>query len=495
VNLLVATDLHYACRAPRSPHEARLGHFGVVLLRKALQRLRREGVTPDLVVLLGDLLDNGAAAGAGEDLATVAKACREMGIPVLAVPGNHDGALGNAEPFAAEGLHEFGGYGFWVFRDDVAAGDVTTRPAASLAAFAETAVRRSDLPLVALQHNPVYPPIVDAYPYMLTNGADVLAAYRRAGVVLSLSGHYHASQPLSRDAGFTSYTAPALCEAPFRFAHVRLEGRTAAVTEQALRLDVPGLVDCHCHTEYAYCGTGVNAADDVALSEALGLGGLCLTEHAFQLYFDGPQAWSWRWIADDAMVAAAWADPRRSRMQEFRERSRGWRSGFTRVGVETEVRHDGRLFLAPPDRAGWDVVIGSIHAMPGYEAGRTSQAEAERIFLRELQRLLREPISILAHPFRFFRREKLVVPRHLYRPVAAMLHDQGVAAEINFHTNEPDPEFFAECAARRVRIALGTDSHDLVEVGELTPHLRVLAQAGVTPERFEQVLWRPGGGG
>jgi hypothetical protein len=90
------------------------------------------------------------------------------------------------------------------------------------------------VPLIALQHNPLHLEGEHDYPFVLANAGEVLDTYREAGVVLSLSGHYHPGQPLGRVGGISCYTAPAACEAPFRFAHLRLTGREAHVHEMAL---------------------------------------------------------------------------------------------------------------------------------------------------------------------------------------------------------------------------------------------------------------------
>jgi hypothetical protein len=90
------------------------------------------------------------------------------------------------------------------------------------------------LPLVALQHNPLYVGGQHDYPFELANTGQVLEEYRQGGVILSLSGHCHPGQPLRDVAGVPCYTVPAACERPFRFAHLRLEGTKAEITELAL---------------------------------------------------------------------------------------------------------------------------------------------------------------------------------------------------------------------------------------------------------------------
>jgi predicted MPP superfamily phosphohydrolase len=238
LDILVLSDLHYIHIADHTcPIPERQCHLGPSLVRVALQQLRQDGVEPDLLVLLGDLVDDGDADGAEADLAAIAEVAQEAELPVLAVPGNHDGDL---EQFARQfrcdsGLHESGGYGFLVFHDDVAPDHVTTRPLEQLALPAEIAREHPDLPLVALQHNPLHPHIEADYPFMLANAKEILRGYAEAGVILSLSGHYHPGQPAHPVGGMTYYTLPAACEAPYRCAHIRLRGREVDVREQALR--------------------------------------------------------------------------------------------------------------------------------------------------------------------------------------------------------------------------------------------------------------------
>jgi predicted MPP superfamily phosphohydrolase len=238
LDLLVISDFHYVRVADHvCPIEVRKSHLGPVLLREALLRLRREGIGPRLVIILGDVVDNGLAAGAERDLECVAAEARAVGVPVLALPGNHDG---DYERFVEilgcrPGLHEIHGYGFLLFHDCVAGGDMTTRPPGALEVPGQVACQRPGLPLVALQHNPLYPRIESRYPFMLTNADAILSGYQEAGVILSLSGHYHPGQVAHRVCGMTCYTVPAACESPFRFAHLRLEGLEVTVREHELR--------------------------------------------------------------------------------------------------------------------------------------------------------------------------------------------------------------------------------------------------------------------
>jgi hypothetical protein len=167
----------------------------------------------------------------------MAEAARQRGVPVLAVPGNHDGDYARFAGIfgCGPGLHRVGEYGFLAFHDQVGEGHVTTRPAEWLALPAPS----PDLLLVALQHNPLWVEGEHDYPFVLDNADAVLEGYREAGAILSLSGHYHPGQALCRVGGVPCYTLPAACEAPFRFAHLRLVGEEAEVHEIALQADLP----------------------------------------------------------------------------------------------------------------------------------------------------------------------------------------------------------------------------------------------------------------
>jgi DNA repair exonuclease SbcCD nuclease subunit len=242
MDALVVSDLHYVRLAEHEPRlKERRSDLGRVLLDEAIQRLRKEGIAIELAIVLGDVVDYGGAAGAAQDMAEIAGVLQRLGVPVLAVPGNHDvdpqcyGALFGNGPglFRIEHAGTWR-YGFYVFRDWTGPGDVTVRFPGAVRMPVQIAAQEPELPLVMLQHNPLHPPIERTYPYMLANAEEVMDAYREAGVVLSLSGHYHDGQAAHEVDGVIYYTVPALCEAPFRFAHLSLTGRDVEVEEYAL---------------------------------------------------------------------------------------------------------------------------------------------------------------------------------------------------------------------------------------------------------------------
>jgi histidinol phosphatase-like PHP family hydrolase len=181
-------------------------------------------------------------------------------------------------------------------------------------------------------------------------------------------------------------------------------------------------------------------------------------------------------------------------MPQYRKFAQGLRdqhNGYVRLGLEIDLRADGSLLLAEEDRRGWDLLIGSVHYIHDLNRGHTAQAQAEKLFLRDTERLLAHPIQVLAHPFRFLYHAEIKRPRHLYRTVARWLVESNVAAELNFHWNKPDARFIEECLSLGVKIALATDSHKMEEVGNLSPHLELLQQVGVRDEDLPGVCYQP----
>ena len=368
--------------------------------------------------------------------------------------------------------------------DDVYGEDRTcARTEDALAMLRQIAADHPDLPLIALQHPPIYPAIDSHYPYRPTNAAEILDTFEKSKVVLSLSGHYHKGQKARMHEGVLYHTVPSLSEAPFRFSLIRLTGHRVEIEEIQLAMGLPNLIDVHCHTEYAYCGTTVNTASCIALSQALGVTGLCITEHAFQLYFDKKEAMGFAWQRNPEMAEAVWATPERKRMAAYKRFAQTLRSPFVKVGLEVDLYDHGKLLLAPEDaESEWDLLVGAIHLIEDYVPGRTSQKEAERLFLRDVELLTGHPIQVLAHPFRFFSRNRLACPTHLYAAVADLLADTGVAAEELPASNRPG-------FSTRLKVAVALRP-TRTSGRRATGRMQVLKQAGVTPRSFPETLFR-----
>jgi len=224
----VISDLHYA-EARNPAHPKRYCEQGCRLAGEAIDRARRL----DAIALLGDFLDDGTREGSLGRLVEIRDRVRTAAgdVPLLAVPGNHDGPYDRVfEAFDTRpGLHEIGGYRFVAFADPYAPGDFCTRRDEDLD-FPLSIAARPGGPIVALQHGPINPPVHSAdYPYMHTNRQEIMDRYSTAGVLLSLSGHYHKGQPLNLAGGVWYFTVPALVEPPFRYAIVTLQDREVSI--------------------------------------------------------------------------------------------------------------------------------------------------------------------------------------------------------------------------------------------------------------------------
>ena len=470
--LAIVSDLH---DGDRPPGGARRGDLADILLLRTVHRLNRY-IHPDVVLIPGDLLNDGTAADAHERLIRLRGILDKLTCPWLAIPGNHDG---DPEAFfrvfrRPGDWEDLAGIRFLPFIDPDEPGYNARRQPADVGRF-RAARSGWTGPIVAFQHVCLVPPGTSNLPYNYTNAGAIVAAMREAGVVLSVSGHFHAAAPDVQADGTTFVTVPALCEKPFPFTLVTLDdGRVSTERPTLAMPEHLGLTDGHVHTSLAYCSENMTVERAIDLAADFGLAGIGFAEHSGQLYFSREDYWSGRCFReglsgsrpDDYRMAAYW-DLRR-------------RYGDSRIlfGLEVDAGRDGQPVLAPGDRARADFLMGAIHDLPCANLPEASLDDIRRAFLALLEPLLASGIQVLAHPFRIFRRHRREPPADLFVPTAQRLRRYGVAAEINFHTNEPSVEFVRVCLAEGVKLSLGSDSHNLYEVGEFAPHLRLLKEAG-----------------
>ncbi|MCX7591805.1 MAG: metallophosphoesterase, partial [Kiritimatiellae bacterium] len=493
VDLLILSDLHYVGpQTPLAGNGTRRVRLGLELAVRAVRDALRTG-RPDAICLLGDIVEDGNAPGAMYDLGEVALALTKFGIPLLAVPGNHDRVSEQVAKIfnCPSGLHHVGSYDCIIFHDRYDEHDVCTRP---LDQMQVPTGRDANRPLFVLQHNPVLPRIENSYPYTIKNAEAIAEEYERGAVFLSISGHYHAGlSPLT--SGKTTYVVcPALCEYPFRYTRLRIEGRRVVAARQIPLAppELADLFDVHLHTEFAHCATDTTIAGVLERANEFKLGGVGLCEHADQLYFPAENFWTRTDVNEThAMRTAVAAGHYRHGEYRGIVRAIRDRNHLVRLGLEVEHEESGcGLAILSEDIAGYDYLLGSIHYLTRGDDRHLSAADAEREFLRRVKQLVCAGINVLGHPFRYFPRHERPVPENLFRPVADLLAAHHVAAEINFHGDQPSEEFLALCISRGVQLAVGTDAHSLVEVCELRPHLDILRSLGVW-ERRSSVLWRP----
>lgn len=469
--IAVVADIHYGTTA--NVVAARKGQWGAVLLRRTVERLNRY-IQPDATVVLGDLIDDPYDADPSALLGVVREVLDRLDSPWLALPGNHDpSAAAFYDVFERVEYLDVNGVRLASFVDAEQPGCNASRHADDLERMATLADGHRG-PLVALQHVPVDEPGGEAI-YGYTNCAEVTAAMRAHRYTLALSGHHHAGAGLRQKDGVATIVVPALCEEPFSFAMVTIDGDDIGVEVLAHQLPVSlALNDYHSHTQFAYCGENVNVAQNAGFAAVIGLEQLAYTEHSGQLYFDSPTYWS-------GSIGECGIDGRMGRaerMADYWQAVTPHLSTAVFAGLEVDADFAGRPVAKPADLERADIVVGAVHWLPELQTPQPDVSRAADQFLRIVEGLCRHGVDVLAHPFRVFRHAGTAVPTVLFAPTIGLLREHRVAAEINFHTNEPPPPFFADCIQAGVRISFGSDAHALYEIGEFHPHMGLLSDIG-----------------
>lgn len=471
MKIVALSDTHFATH-PGLPE--RRGEIADVLLQRAVQRIHRL-IRPDVVVLLGDMVDNGGTAEAGPALAKLRKITDRLTCPVIAIPGNHDGDAKDfyqAFPRPADTV-DLDGVRFLPFLDPELPHWNALRTPEDLARMA-TARDGHDGPIVTLQHCALFPPHTSNSPYNYRNIEEIIARMQRQGITLSISGHYHAGVDHIRQGPCNFVIVPALCESPFAFLEIDLEGSEVRVTRHALRMPPElHLVDYHTHTPFAYCGEDVACASTVQWASDFGLAGVCFTEHSGQLYFDRETYGSGTFLHDGIDHPGG----RQERMAQYLETARRYSPPAT-LALEVDCDYSGHPVVRVEDSAQVSILVGAIHDLAGLPGAERDLERLMDEYLASLSQFLRSGIHILAHPFRVFRRAGLPVPERLFTPTMQLLKKHGVAAEINFHTNEPPEAFYRLCLAHGVKLTFGSDAHARYEIGDFALHLDLLRRCG-----------------
>jgi histidinol phosphatase-like PHP family hydrolase/calcineurin-like phosphoesterase family protein len=488
VRIAAISDIHAAgCCAVSSMR----GDIADVLLLRAVHYVNRL-IKPDVTLVLGDIVDDGFSPSAQTYLRQAGKTLQLLHSPFLVIPGNHDG---DSDSFYRVFPHPdecvaVKGVRFLVFLDPQEPGFNARRTDADLGRIKAARIDYSGS-LISVQHVPLFPPGASDCPYNFTNAERVISVMKSCGVALAISGHYHRGMALLKADNVSFVAAPALCEWPFRFLQIDIEEQDIFVTEH--QLAVPPeleLVDCHVHTELAYCSENMEVRRVLSLAKDFNLAGVGFSEHTAQLYFDVRSYESCEWLTAGLGLARA----EQSRMDKYFELlARAGCEGVA-AGLEADCDAAGRLLLKDSDRERAAFVVGAIHNLVECRGGRCDAGRAGDEFLARLKRLLGCGIQVLAHPFRVFCRAGLSVDRRVREQVVQMLKDANVAAEINFHTYQPEAEFVKLCLKAGVKLSLGSDAHNLYEVGFFAPHLQFLRACGYNAD-IRDILVDPRQGG
>jgi len=474
--MALLSDVHFDPGFRDNPGQC--NHMADVLLLRAVQRINRF-LKPDVVLVLGDLVRDGEAPGALMALEALKDCLANLDAPVIAIPGNHD-PDGFYNIFKCPPpIVEFNGVRLIPFVDADEPGFNARRLAEDMGRFAEA---RADFdgPIIALQHVPVFPPGAADCPYNHSNADEIIAAMQQYGVGLAISGHFHDGMPLMHTEHAAFFAAGALCEPPYAFYEIVLDGHQLSSIAHSLSMpEALQLADTHVHSEFAYCGENVAVAPDIELAALLGLSGLRITEHTGQLYFDKETFWEARFMPDglDTICGRAMRVDEYFTLAHSAQRLSNMDIDV-RFGFEVDSDFTGRPVLREQDRKRAAFLNGALHWLPELRKPEPDIERAGDEFLGIMQRFVPSGIDVLAHPFRVFSRAKVAPPTAIFDPLVRMLREHGVAAEINFHVQEPQAAFVRRCLDARVKLTLGSDAHNLYEVGELWPHLRLLETCG-----------------
>ncbi|MBM3237131.1 hypothetical protein FJZ31_12635 [Candidatus Poribacteria bacterium] len=476
IKLAVISDTHFSS-TPGIPIPSRKREFGDIFLNRAVQRINRF-IKPDITLLLGDLVDDAQK----QDLEVVKKITDGLQGPRLVIPGNHDG---NQEQFFAvfsklPDYLDIAGYRFVPFCDADAPDYNATRSEQDLERMKR--IRQGyNGPIIAIQHVPLFPPGKHECPYNLTNAETALQIMKEADIQWVIAGHYHSGFKLQN--GLFSVATPALCEKPFRFLEINIDGQETQVIEHQLSLPAElQLNDVHIHSHYAYCNENMDFQKALELAELFNLSSISFTEHSPHLYFT-------RENCDGAYLHKGLKGTKElisSRISEYYDEAKKFVADNVLLGLEVDCDFNGRPVVFDEDRNKFNLLLGAMHNLP--PEVEKDEHLAATAFLTILEKFLGCGIQILAHPFRVFRRSRLKTPEHLFPDVVRLLKEHNIAAELNFHTNEPPLKFVEMCLEEGVKFAFGSDAHNLYEVGEFYPNIRLLQEAGYTGN-LEDILY------
>lgn len=301
IRIAAICDLH---AGEKSALTHRRGDIADVLLLRAVHQINR-WIKPDITLLLGDVVADGQDPSAREDMQKLRDITELLQSPTIVIPGNHDGQIETFYSFfkPPAGQMDIKGFRFVTFWDPEKADFSTSRSKAEIDRL-KAARTGHDGPIISLQHVPIFPPGKSECPYNFANATEIISVIKNCGCFLALSGHYHKGMELIKDEGINFLAGPALCESPFYFLQIDTDGRDIEVTKHQLAMPAElELVDCHIHTQLAYCSENMDAAKTVLLAEDFGLAGMGFSEHSNQLYFDEQNFQKWRWTREGIALA------------------------------------------------------------------------------------------------------------------------------------------------------------------------------------------------
>ncbi len=248
--------------------------------------------------------------------------------------------------------------------------------------------------------------------------------------------------------------------------------------------------DYHVHTTLSYCHEGDLTVDNlIEAARARGLEGFAVTDHSPHIYFDRPAVSRHEYLLNyDVFLETLESDS--GKFEEYLNMLAGYRSANVLIGTEADVAVNGKLILDPQYRDRLDVLLAGIHWLPCTD-GEFDRKTFLVQFMDFTMMLLETDIDILTHPTRIFRRRKLEIPREVVRPIVQRAKERGIAIEINSHSQkDPDAYFVRACIDEGVKLAIGTDTHNIVEIGDFSHHKTLLAELGIRDEEIDSLVFK-----
>lgn len=217
--------------------------------------------------------------------------------------------------------------------------------------------------------------------------------------------------------------------------------------------------DYHMHTRYTDGKASV--AETIARCEALGLAEIAFTEHVRK-----DSTWFPRFAAEVREAGA------RAKLKVL-------------VGCEARISSfEGALDISEEIRGLCDVVLASVHRFPGPDGKPVAFSSVpKRTFATIEQRLAlafvrRGGADVLAHPGGMSLRYAEGFPDEYYEALMRACRDAGIAIEFNASYMRDFSRFHA--LARRIDplVSVGSDAHDLAELGVCRDRLSALLWGG-----------------
>ncbi|MCM8809449.1 MAG: metallophosphoesterase [Candidatus Omnitrophica bacterium] len=465
MKILLLSDIHYKSEGISKIPE-RNTKFGFEFLKRVIRRIKDEKI--DVIIISGDIIDDSLSHTAQEDYLEIKNFLESLDDKkILIAPGNHDLEPERFKNFF--GQYKFcvlGDFLLYVFYDNYLEGEICKRDYQEIENFEKIIKENSGKKIIVIQHNLVFPKIESDYPFNILESEKIHSFYKENNVFLSISGHYHKGLNLVNQDGIYYFTIPAICEEPFKYFIFEI-GSEIKVKEDKLKNSVD-IIDYHCHTEFGYCAEDVTMEQVIKRCKIFNIKKVYFTEHAGQLYLSPDDYWSYKFFKNPEILREQ-RENKKDRINQYVEKFKSLNSDIAGIGLEVEVDKNGNLTLIQDDRNYFEILVGSVHYLP--DEWCQSQNQMEKYFLWVIEKLVENKIDILAHPFRFFYRKNIENSKSLYKDVVKILKQGDVKAEVNFHHYNPEIDFFKICIEEGIEIVFGSDSHNLLEVGEFSKYI------------------------